>query len=87
MPRPPRSTSPTPRIPRYRRQKRKGRADRAFVEHEGTRRYFPGELNSPESLEAYHRFVAELLAGGHTKCSGTIENVSRDTKMSRSVAH
>ena len=47
--------------PTYRRQKRKDASDLAFVEVAG-RRHYLGPHNTPESLEAYQRFVAEWRA-------------------------
>ena len=50
------------RTPKYRRQNGK-HADRAFVDLAGQRQYL-GAYGSPESKEAYHRLIAEWLAGG-----------------------
>lgn len=46
------------RIPKYRRRKDR---DIAFSEYHGKRTYFPGRYDSPESREAYGRFVQRLL--------------------------
>jgi hypothetical protein len=35
--------------------------------------YLPGEFNSPESLEAYHRFVAEYIVTGKADSSNPTE--------------
>ncbi len=47
--------------PKYRRQARANRKPLGFVVIAGKRRYL-GEYNSPESLEAYHRLLAEIAA-------------------------
>ena len=56
---------PQVRSPKYRRQKRSV-GDLAFVEIAGVRRYL-GVYNSPESLNAYHRAVAEWIEGGRSQ--------------------
>lgn len=56
---------PKIRSPKYRCQKR-STGDLAFVEIVGVRRYL-GTFNSPESLNAYHRAVAEWIEGGRSK--------------------
>ena len=50
----------TPRTPTLRRHKA---SNRAYVELSG-RRFYLGRWGSPESLEAYHRALAEWLANG-----------------------
>jgi integrase len=56
--------------PSYRRQRRRSAADLAFVETSAGRRYL-GPYGSPESHEAYQRFLAEWRAsrGGVTTSS------------------
>lgn len=44
------------RLPKYRRHS----SDRGFVEYRGKRHYFPGAYNSPESVDAYKRFVRAI---------------------------
>lgn len=51
------------RIPKLRRQKGKKRADRAFVEIDGERRYL-GWWGTPEATEAYARLVNTWEASG-----------------------
>ena len=51
--------------PKYRRQKRPT-GDLAFVEINGFRRYL-GAFNSEESLNAYHRVVAEWIESGRSE--------------------
>jgi integrase len=46
------------RVPKYRRHS----TGQAFIEVAG-KRYYLGQFDSAESLERYHRFVAELAAG------------------------
>ncbi|MCX5691873.1 MAG: site-specific integrase, partial [Planctomycetota bacterium] len=53
-----------PRTPSYRRQAGSPH-DRAFVEV-GGRRIYLGRWNSPESIELYHRTIAEWLSNGQT---------------------
>jgi hypothetical protein len=45
-------------IPKYRRRRDR---DIAFSEYAGKRIYFPGRYDSPESREAYGRFVQRIL--------------------------
>jgi integrase len=56
---------PQIRSPKYRRQKRSA-GDLAFVEIAGVRRYL-GVFNSPESMNAFYRVVAEWLEGGRSR--------------------
>jgi hypothetical protein len=49
--------------PTYRRQKRRGRADLAFIEINGARRY-PGEYGTPESRAKYTGAIAKYQATG-----------------------
>jgi len=51
-----------PRQPKYCRQKRRY-GDLAFVTIHGKRHYL-GNYNSPESIEAYHRLLAEIAMNG-----------------------
>lgn len=48
------------KIPKYRKH---SSADRGFVEHGGKRHYLPGAYNSPESIAAYKRFIADVCGG------------------------
>jgi len=59
----PRETRPALRQPKYRRQVRASGSAIAFVEI-GGRRHYLGAHNSPESLQAYHRLLAEAAAHG-----------------------
>jgi hypothetical protein len=52
------------KLPSYRRQKRIGKADLAFVEIEGVRRYL-GEYGSAESRQRYDAVIAEWQATGY----------------------
>ena len=56
---------PQIRSPKYRRQKRSA-GDLAFVEIAGVRRYL-GVYKSPESMNAYHRVVAEWIESGRSQ--------------------
>jgi integrase len=56
---------PKIKTPSYRRQKREG-GDLAFVEIAGIRHYL-GAYNTPESLNSYHRLVAEWIEGGRSR--------------------
>lgn len=46
------------KLPKYRRHSNR---DYAFVEYRGRRQRLPGRYDSPESREAYHKFIGELL--------------------------
>jgi len=62
--RPPAAPSaPARHQPTYRRQAKDNGADLAFVEV-GRKRHYLGTFNSPDSIQAYHRLLAELAANG-----------------------